>query len=248
MHGKVRVAVIGSKIFFLCIMTDASETATNIVTYIQTEATEPVLLRELIGRGVCSFLGDEELSIQKLLGLEKTIIRKDLPIIGEGESETSIRVYWKKMSSITEVKKSYSMLKGTAIQPPSQRSRLPFISPAKSKNLSKEVDDSSLLNSTPRRKFVPPSNRVGTRLNKVHSMEDLNKEIEGLRKEKKEVEEDIEALSKEYSEEELPEHIAMLHEYNEVKDMGQLLLGKLAEVEGTTTTVLYHRFGLKLDS
>ena len=30
-----------------------------------------------------------------------------------------------------------------------------------------------------------------------------------------------------YSEEELQQHIQKLHEYNEIKDVGQLLIGKL---------------------
>ncbi|TPX38683.1 hypothetical protein SeMB42_g06599 [Synchytrium endobioticum] len=42
----------------------------------------------------------------------------------------------------------------------------------------------------------------------------------------------------------LAEHIMMLHRYNEIKDIGQMILGKLAEMESTTTKGMYARFGL----
>ena len=41
-------------------------------------------------------------------------------------------------------------------------------------------------------------------------------------------------------------HIAALHGYNEMKDLGQMLLGKLAEMEGGITREMYPRFGLDL--
>ena len=68
-----------------------------------------------------------------------------------------------------------------------------------------------------------------------------------LKEELQSVEEEVAVLSREYSEDELPLYIKRLHEYNEMKDVGQLLLGKLAEVQGTTTASLYERFGLDLD-
>lgn len=68
-----------------------------------------------------------------------------------------------------------------------------------------------------------------------------------LKKELQSVEEEVAVLSRDYSEEELPLYIERLHEYNEIKDVGQLLLGKLAELQGTTTASLYERFGLDRD-
>ncbi|KAK5851896.1 hypothetical protein PBY51_023413 [Eleginops maclovinus] len=47
--------------------------------------------------------------------------------------------------------------------------------------------------------------------------------------------------------EELEHHIDMLHEYNDIKDIGQSLLGRIAAVRGTTTRDLYSHFGLELD-
>lgn len=38
-----------------------------------------------------------------------------------------------------------------------------------------------------------------------------------------------------------------LHRYNEAKDMAQALLGKLAQLTGTTTRNLYPNFGLSVD-
>jgi len=65
----------------------------------------------------------------------------------------------------------------------------------------------------------------------------LKNQVEAARRE-------IRDLSEDYHEDELQAHIDKLHEYNEVKDMGQILLGKIAEVEGTTTAAVYERFGL----
>lgn len=81
----------------------------------------------------------------------------------------------------------------------------------------------------------------------VQSVEELTVEVVKLQQMLEEVKREIESLAENYSEGELQEHIEKLHEYNEVKDMGQLLLGKLAEVEGTTTTALYDQFGLELN-
>ncbi|RIA97210.1 Swi5-domain-containing protein [Glomus cerebriforme] len=45
----------------------------------------------------------------------------------------------------------------------------------------------------------------------------------------------------------LNDHYRQLHEYNEIKDVGQMLLGKCAEIEGTTTREMYKKFGLELN-
>ncbi|KAG0316395.1 swi5-like zinc finger protein [Linnemannia gamsii] len=41
--------------------------------------------------------------------------------------------------------------------------------------------------------------------------------------------------------------IHQLHEYNEIKDVGQVILGKCAELEGTTIKKQYENFGLDMD-
>ncbi|XP_062290538.1 DNA repair protein SWI5 homolog [Scomber scombrus] len=50
-----------------------------------------------------------------------------------------------------------------------------------------------------------------------------------------------------YRVEELERHIDKLHEYNDIKDIGQSLLGRLAALRGTTTRDLYSHFGLDLE-
>lgn len=41
--------------------------------------------------------------------------------------------------------------------------------------------------------------------------------------------------------------IDLLHQYNDMKDVGQLLLGRLAELEGKTTKELYSHYGLDVN-
>lgn len=79
------------------------------------------------------------------------------------------------------------------------------------------------------------------------TQESIAADIAELREQLKSAESEIAELSEEYSEEELQQYIDHLHEYNEIKDVGQMLLGKLAEVQGTTTAELYQKFGLHLD-
>lgn len=43
------------------------------------------------------------------------------------------------------------------------------------------------------------------------------------------------------------ERIRLLHDYNEAKDAGQALLGRLAHLEGCTTKEMYSQFDLSLD-
>ncbi|KAL5033165.1 hypothetical protein BDV3_000179 [Batrachochytrium dendrobatidis] len=45
----------------------------------------------------------------------------------------------------------------------------------------------------------------------------------------------------------IQEHIKRLHDYNEIKDIGQMLLGKCAEREQTTTRDMYVKFGLDFE-
>jgi len=44
------------------------------------------------------------------------------------------------------------------------------------------------------------------------------------------------------------EKIKLLHQYNEIKDFCQYLLGKLALMQETTVASLYPRFGLDFDN
>ena len=79
------------------------------------------------------------------------------------------------------------------------------------------------------------------------SAESIAADIEQLKDQLEKVDSEISELSQDYHEDELQLYIDHLHDYNEIKDVGQLLLGKLAEVQGTTTAQLYHQFDLNLD-
>lgn len=124
-----------------------------------------------------------------------------------------------------------------SIGPPSRRSRMPFKSPARTA----ATGDLQLSAVTPRKR------PAAIRANQQSVGRSTKPLIKSLEEELAGVEEEMKCLADSYSEDELQLHIDKLHEYNEVKDMGQLLLGKLAEVQGTTTAVLYERFGLQLD-
>ncbi|XP_037347361.1 DNA repair protein SWI5 homolog [Talpa occidentalis] len=54
-------------------------------------------------------------------------------------------------------------------------------------------------------------------------------------------------ISEGYSVDELDDHISQLHEYNDIKDVGQMLLGKLAVIRGVTTKELYPEFDLDVN-
>ncbi|KAM4019473.1 DNA repair protein SWI5 homolog [Anomaloglossus baeobatrachus] len=81
----------------------------------------------------------------------------------------------------------------------------------------------------------------------AHS-EDLQREISDLKNKDGSLDEEIRKLEAEgFCVEELDKHIALLHEYNELKDTGQMLLGRLAAMRGVTTKDLYGEFGLDLE-
>eukprot|EP00794_Sanderia_malayensis_P015954 gene15954-17559_t len=98
--------------------------------------------------------------------------------------------------------------------------------------------------------FAPFKAPTPTRSGSVLSKKDkiaLAKQVLSLKQKKDELDEEISELEQEYSEEELDLHITKLHEYNDIKDVGQMLLGRLAELQRTTTKSLYEKYGLDLD-
>uniref|UniRef100_A0A8C3NJ23 DNA repair protein SWI5 homolog n=1 Tax=Geospiza parvula TaxID=87175 RepID=A0A8C3NJ23_GEOPR len=79
------------------------------------------------------------------------------------------------------------------------------------------------------------------------SEEALRGEIKELKQKDLALDQEIaQLLSEGYSLEELDKHISLLHEYNEIKDAGQMLLGKLAVIRGVTTKQLYPEYDLEL--
>ncbi|CAI5764296.1 Hypothetical predicted protein [Podarcis lilfordi] len=76
----------------------------------------------------------------------------------------------------------------------------------------------------------------------------LQREIEELKRKDLALDREIAQLTAEgYSLEELETHISLLHEYNEIKDAGQMLLGRLAVIRGVTTKELYPEFELDVN-
>ncbi|KAJ3154151.1 swi5-like zinc finger protein [Geranomyces michiganensis] len=87
---------------------------------------------------------------------------------------------------------------------------------------------------------------------RLKAEEVLSREIANLRAKIAELEDEGRAIEADLIpgtdvEAENAAHIKRLHDYNEVKDTGQMLLGKLAECEGTTTRSMYKRFDLAVD-
>ncbi|KAJ2889115.1 Swi5 protein [Coemansia asiatica] len=51
-------------------------------------------------------------------------------------------------------------------------------------------------------------------------------------------------LSVEQARQETDKHIDRLHRYNDIKDVGQVLFGKLAELHGKTVKEMYEKYGV----
>ena len=101
------------------------------------------------------------------------------------------------------------------------------------------------VNVTPRKPFKIPRSSNSTPQKNSESIDRLIEEVETA----KEKLHSLECEVKKYSnyKEKLQLHISKLHEYNEIKDSGIVLMGKLAEVECLTTTDLYEAFDLQLE-
>ncbi|XP_066218791.1 DNA repair protein SWI5 homolog [Saccopteryx leptura] len=79
------------------------------------------------------------------------------------------------------------------------------------------------------------------------SEDSLHLDIQKLKEKRDMLDKEISQLTSEgYSVDELEDHISQLHEYNDIKDAGQMLLGKLAMIRGVTTKELYPEFGLDM--
>ncbi|KAM4695827.1 DNA repair protein SWI5 homolog [Rhinophrynus dorsalis] len=80
------------------------------------------------------------------------------------------------------------------------------------------------------------------------SEDSLERDISELKQKEAALDKEIAELEAEgYSLAELEEHISLLHQYNELKDAGQMLLGRLAVLRGVTTKDLYAEFGMDLE-
>lgn len=70
----------------------------------------------------------------------------------------------------------------------------------------------------------------------------LENELEKL----KEVEEKVDVILEKNKEtsEVTRDYLQLLHEYNDVKDAAQVVMGALADLEGTTVSEIHTRFGM----
>ncbi|XP_048204649.1 DNA repair protein SWI5 homolog [Perognathus longimembris pacificus] len=76
----------------------------------------------------------------------------------------------------------------------------------------------------------------------------LNIDIQKLKDKKDMLDKEIyQLMSEGCSVDELDDHISQLHEYNDIKDVGQMLLGQLAMIRGVTTKELYPEFDLDMN-
>ena len=206
----------------------------------------------------CPVTSEVEQGLENLIK-RREIVSKTISCLDHGKSgdsnETSCTLYWKatvKKSDFASPTSSSVVLTTprSGIRPPSFKSRLPFKSPARISDSKKPTSDSSVIKTPLLVKHTPQSSRDHQVESKsVLCSEQLSRDVEKLKTQLKEIDGNIEELTAcGCREDELKLHISALHEYNEIKDIGQMLLGKIAEVEGTTTTALYERFGLDLDN
>jgi len=76
----------------------------------------------------------------------------------------------------------------------------------------------------------------------------IDQDIQRLEKEIEEQEEEISTLESEgYCSDDLELYIEKLHQYNEIKDTAQLVIGRVAIQRQTTTRALYPEFALHLE-
>lgn len=105
-------------------------------------------------------------------------------------------------------------------------------------------------NGTPRpiiknRKRVLATSFVSPLKTKITKTGVTDESVLSLEKEIEKQESEIKELEKEgLSANDLSLYIDKLHKYNEIKDVGQMLLGRLALQQETTTSNLYSEFGL----
>ncbi|XP_041482181.1 DNA repair protein SWI5 homolog [Lytechinus variegatus] len=95
--------------------------------------------------------------------------------------------------------------------------------------------------------FKSPMRNVDEK-KQAETPESIEKENDRLRERLLELDKEISELKDEgLSEDELQLHIKKIHEYNELKDMTQMLLGRIAMLEGVTTRELHEEMGLGED-
>ena len=101
-------------------------------------------------------------------------------------------------------------------------------------------------NSPDRIKCVTCSKEQGSdsKLDTQSEQSCVETEISSLKEESSRLKVKLESLSCECSDLEMGDLLDKLHQYNDIKDVTQILLGKLADLDGIPISSLYSRFGL----
>ncbi|GFY55939.1 hypothetical protein TNIN_243361 [Trichonephila inaurata madagascariensis] len=80
------------------------------------------------------------------------------------------------------------------------------------------------------------------------STEDMKKSVVELWQKNEDLKKEIKDLKeKGFKEDDLKWYIDKLHEYNEIKDIAQMIMGKIAVLEQTTVRKVHEEFGMKDD-
>lgn len=102
-----------------------------------------------------------------------------------------------------------------------------------------------------RSKLLKSGNRK-TKINRIDSKEtssnlELKARYERLIKENSELDRQITELENQGVTTDLKPHMEILHDYNDMKDLAQMILGYLANTEQVTVGELHRRFRLPVD-
>ena len=81
----------------------------------------------------------------------------------------------------------------------------------------------------------------------ARTRDDVTSSIHKLQSEVDQVKQQLTPLLAVYSEEDVQRYIDALHEYNEIKDVAQTLLGKYAELQQMTVAEAHEKFGLGVE-
>lgn len=107
---------------------------------------------------------------------------------------------------------------------------------------------------TPRRVGLSAQKRITQEARAVYrspsaarSQDDVSRNITKLQAELEQVKQQLSPLLAVYSEDDVQRYIDALHEYNEVKDAAQTLLGKYAELQQVTVAQAHEKFGLGVE-
>lgn len=87
-----------------------------------------------------------------------------------------------------------------------------------------------------------------SKANHVDQLDVHEDQIEAIRQKISKIDDEIKEMNVNYNEKDLDAIIDQLHLYNDVKDMSQFLLEKMANIKGVTIKSMHQTYGLNIDS